>query len=371
MQKINHLVYCCTLIVAFLFVSTDAQAQLLDLPRGSQQAMVSQTVGISKIYISYSRPSVNGREIWGKLVPYGMNNLGFGTASESPWRAGANENTIIKFTDDVTIEGQPLAAGKYGLHMVIREDGGATVIFSKNHTAWGSFFYDSADDALKVDVQTKTIPHVEQLTFNFVDVTANSATAVLNWEKKQIPFKIEVDVTGVVLADIRRKMEDQPGFARQTWEQAAQFSANNGGDLEEALGWINAAREGMFFSQKDFNNTNIKATILNRMGKSDEAVATLEDYLPKGTIFEVHQVGRTYIAMGMKDKAMNVFKMNADKHKDTWPVDYGLARGYSALGDYAKALEHLKIAYSRVPDAGNKAAIETNLKKLENGEDIN
>jgi len=370
MKQFNSMVYLGTLIVAFLFTSMNANAQL-DLPRGSQKASVSQTVGISKIYISYSRPSVNGREIWGKLVPYGMNNLGFGTAKESPWRAGANENTIIKFTDDVTIEGQALAAGKYGLHMVVKEDGSATVIFSKNNSAWGSFFYDPADDALKVDVQTKSIPHVEQLTYDFVDVTANSATAVLNWEKKQIPFKIEVGVTEIVLADIRKKLQNQPGFNRQTWENAAAFSMNNDGDLNEALGWIDGAIAGKFFSQQDFNNTNIKAGILNKLGRQAEALAAYESYLPKATILEVHQIGRQYISFGMKDKALAVFQMNAENNKDTWPVHYGLARGYSANGDYETALKHLKMALENAPNPVSKGRVQANIEKLEKGEDIN
>ncbi|MEZ4796135.1 MAG: DUF2911 domain-containing protein [Flavobacteriaceae bacterium] len=239
MKQLNPLVYV-VLFVTSLLTTNNTNAQL-NLPAGSQKASVSQTVGITNISINYSRPSVNGREIWGALVPYGMNNLGFGTAKESPWRAGANENTTIKFTTDVSVEGKPISAGEYGLHVVVKEDGGATIIFSKNHTAWGSFFYEPSEDALRVEVQTNTIPHVEQLTYNFIDVTANSVIVVLNWEKKQIPFKIEVDVTNMVLADIRRKLQDQPGFTRQTWEQAAAFSMNNGGDLEEALSWINNA----------------------------------------------------------------------------------------------------------------------------------
>ena len=370
MKHFNYVVYVATLVTAMLFTTIDTHAQL-DLPRGSQNASVSQTVGISKIYINYSRPSVRGREIWGKLVPYGMNNLGFGTATESPWRAGANENTIIKFTDDVTVEGKPLKAGKYGLHIVVKEDGGATVIFSKNYSAWGSFFYDPAEDALRVDVQTKTIPHVEQLTFGFEDVTANSATVVLNWEKKQIPFKIGVNVTDVVVADIKKKLQSQPGFNRQTWEQAANFALNNDGDLDEALVWINNAIAGQFYSQQDFNNTSIKAGILRKMGKQDEALATLDAYMPKATIFETHQYGRLLINFGMKEKALEVFKMNAKKHKDTWPVNYGLARGYSALGDYKTALKYLLVARDKAPDQPNKAAIEANIKKLENNQDIN
>jgi len=353
-----------------LAMSTKTYAQL-DTPRGSQMATVSQRVGITDITITYSRPSVNGREIWGSLVPYGMNNLGFGTAKESPWRAGADENTTISFTDDVTIEGQLLKAGTYGLHMIVNENDGATIIFSNNSTAWGSFFYEPSEDALRVDVKTNETPFTEQLTYDFINVGSNSATAVLNWEKKQIPFKIGVDVTNIVLADIREKLQNQPGFQRQTWEQAANFALNNGGDLDEAMGWIDNAIAGQFYSQKTFANLQTKSQILEKMGKTNEALAIMDEALPLATIFEVHQYGRTLIAQGKKEKALEVFKMNAEKHKNTWPVDVGLARGYSAVGDYNKALKHLKIALNRVPDAANKAAIESNLSKLEKGEDIN
>ena len=343
----------------------------IETPRNSQKASVSQRIGITDITINYSRPSVNGREVWGKLVPYGMNNLGFGTAKESPWRAGADENTTINFTDDVTVEGQPLKAGTYGLHMIIYEDNRATIIFSNNSTAWGSFFYEPSKDAIRVDVQTVEVPFTEQLTYNFINVEASSATVILNWEKKQIPFKISVDVPSIVLANFRKKMQNQEGFQRQTWEQAANYALNNSENLDEALQWIDNAIAGQFYSQQDFNNTNIKANILMKMEKTDEAMALYDSYLPNATIFEAHQLGRQFIQLGYKEKALEVFKMNAKNHPNTWPVDYGLARGYSANGDYKKALSHLKLAYSRVPDPGNKAVIETNMAKLERGEDIN
>ena len=369
MKQLNQLRYIA-IIIAMVFINLDATAQL-KTPSGSQNASVSQTVGITKIYINYSKPSVNGREIWGKLVPYGMNNLGFGTAKESPWRAGANENTFIKFTNDVTIEGQSLNAGKYGLHMIIKENGGATVIFSKNSTAWGSFFYEPSEDALRVDVQTTTIPHTEQLTFNFINVDATSATAVLSWGKKQIPFKIEVNVTDIVLADIRKKLQNQSGFNRQTWEQAANYASNNGGDLEEALGWINNTIAGQFYSQQTFANTQIKAGILNKMGKQQEGLDAMDTFLPQATILEVHQYGRTLIGFGLKDKALEVFKLNAKKNKDTWPVHYGLARGYSAKGEYKTAIKHLKMALNNAPNAASKGRVQANIDKLTKGEDIN
>ncbi len=358
------------LLLAMLLFSVKSVAQL-DLPRGSQMAKVSQRIGITDVTIVYSRPSVNDREVWGKLVPYGMNNLGFGTAKESPWRAGANENTIIKFTDDVTIEGQALKAGKYGLHMIVNEDDTATVIFSHNHGAWGSYFYDPAEDALRVDVSTKEIPHVEQLTFTFNEVDATSAMAALSWEKKQIPFNVGVDVTNVVLTDVRSKLQTQPGFTRQNWEAAANFALNNDGDLDEALAWADAAIAGQFFSQKTFNNLQIKSRILAKQGKQTEADALMDEAMGLGTVFQIHGYGRQLIGQGQKEKALAVFKQNAKMNKNTWPVDFGLARGYSAVGNYKTALKHLKIAEGRAPDALNKNAIEGFLVKLQNGEDIN
>ena len=358
---------CLFCVSMLLFISTPLEAQL-DTPRGSQKATVKQRVGITDIYISYSRPRVNNREIWGKLVPYGMNNLGFGTAKESPWRAGANENTIIKFTNDVTIEGKPLKAGKYGLHMVIHEDGNADIVFSNNHTAWGSYFYKPEEDALIVRVKTEAVPHREFLTYEFLDVGAAETTAALIWEKKQIPFKIGVDVTNTVLADIRGKMQGQAGFNRANWEQAANWSANNGGDLNEALQWINAAREGQFFSQKTFANAQIKAGILNKMGKQAEGLKLMDESLKDGTVFQVHGYGRQLIALGMKDKALEVFKWNATNHKNTWPVNYGLARAYDAKGDKKSALKYLSKALSLAPAKANKDRVQANIDRLKKGE---
>ncbi len=359
-----------TLMCLFLILSFSASAQL-NTPRGSQQASVIQTVGITKIQIDYSRPSVNGREIWGALVPYGLNNLGFGTSTAAPWRAGANENTTIHLSHDVTIGGKSLKAGVYGLHMIVNENNTATVIFSNNSTAWGSYFYEPEEDALRVDVSTKEGTHVEQLTFEFTDVKPNAATAVLKWEKKQIPFTIEVNVPKIVLADIRNKLQNQPGFTRQTWEQAANYSFNNGGDLDEALTWINNAIAGQFYSQKTFNNLQLKSQILLKQGKNEEASSIMDEAIGMANVLQVHQYGRTLIAQGHKEKAMKVFKMNAEKNKDTWPVHYGLARGYSAMGDYKLALTHLRKALNNVPDQPNKDAILANIEKLEKGQDIN
>ncbi len=367
---------CYSALSAMLFLvifstSTSSIAQLNFLPRGSQMAKVMQRIGNTDVTIVYSRPSVNDREIWGALVPYGMNNLGFGTAAESPWRAGANENTIFKTNHDLTIGGKTLPAGKYGLHMIVNEDNSATIVFSKNYNAWGSYFYKPEEDVLRVDVETKEIAHVEQLRYDFDAVDATSAVVSLNWEKKQIPFKIETDVTNNILTEVRKQLQTTPGFSRQSWEQAANFALNNDGDLEEALSWADAAIAGQFFSQKTFNNLSIKAQILAKQGKTTEAKTLMDDALPLGTVFQVHGFGRQLIAQGKNDEALEIFKWNAKNHKDTWPVHYGLARGYSALGDNKSAVKHLKIALENAPAQANKDRVAANITKAEKGEAIN
>ena len=145
----------------------------------------------------------------------------------------------------------------------------------------------------------------------------------------------------------------------------------SGTDLEDGLKWIEAAIAGQFFSEENFNNINIKAGILQRLGRNAEAVQTLEAYMPKASVLEMHQIGRRFIAMDMAEEALEVFKKNAQQHPDTWPTDYGLARGYSAMGDYKKALEHILIAKERAPDQPNRNAIAVNVEKLKKGQDIN
>ncbi|AXG71681.1 hypothetical protein KORDIASMS9_03938 [Kordia sp. SMS9] len=358
-----------SIFICLLFTTT-AFSQITT-PRGSQKATVSQTVGTSEITIEYSRPKVREREIWGKLVPYGMNNLGFGTATASPWRAGANENTVITLSHDATIGGKPIKAGTYGLHMIVNENNKATVILSSNSTSWGSYFYKPEEDVLRVDVTSTEIPHEELLTFDFIQVTADSATLALQWGKKEIPFTISFDVTNIVLTDIRNKMRDQPGFNRQTWEQAASFALSNGGDLEEALTWINNAIAGQFYSKQTFNNTQIKAAILMKQNKKAEALAAMDEVMPVATVLEIHRYGRQLIGQGMTDKALEIFEYNAKKHKGTWPVHYGLGRGYAAKGDFKKAIKHLEKALQNAPNPQSKANVQANIDKLKKGEDIN
>ena len=357
-KTIQSIFMCLMLTLGF---NTFAQ---LNTPRGSQQATVSQRIGITDVYIKYSRPSVNNREVWGKLVPYGMNNLGFGTAKESPWRAGANENTIIKFTDDVKIEGQPLKAGKYGFHVIVNQNDTATLIFSKDYKSWGSYFYVPENDALRVDVATNTIPHTELLTYNFIGVDATSAVAALQWEKKEIPFKIEVDVPNIVMANFREEFMGQAGFQRQNWEQAANYALNNGGDLNEALGWIDGAIAGNFYSQKTFNNLAIKGQILNKLGKTEEYAALMDEASALANKNQLNALGYQMLAAKDYDRALKFFKLNVANNPNDANSHDSLGECYKTMGDKKNAIKHLKKSLALNPPANVKANSEKLLGEL-------
>ena len=142
MQKNNIRLFFSIFLLITVFLFTELKAQTnLPFLRVSPKAQVSQNIEFASIEISYSRPGVKGREIWGTLVPYGLAPNAFGNGKPMPWRAGANENTVLTLSHDALINGNKLPAGSYGLHMLVHEDEW-TIIFNKDYKAWGSFFYD-------------------------------------------------------------------------------------------------------------------------------------------------------------------------------------------------------------------------------------
>lgn len=174
------------LLVAILLPSTlFSQAKKV---RKSPRAVTVQRVDTTDITITYHRPAVKGRSIWNsKIVPSGLGEDG--KENKMPWRAGANENTTIHFSNDVKIDGKPLKAGLYGVHLLVF-DKKATIIFSSKTDAWGSYGYNKKDDALRIDVKTVEAPHQEWLTFGFTPVNTKETTAFLHWEKRKFPFQI-------------------------------------------------------------------------------------------------------------------------------------------------------------------------------------
>lgn len=367
----KHIIILCLLVSAVSI--SYSQIPLTVLPSGgNKKAVTAEQIGLTKVVINYDRPGVKGREgkIWGQLVPVGYVDQGFGSSKAAPWRAGANENTTFDFSTDVKIEGQSLPAGKYGF-FIAYDPNECTLIFSKNSTSWGSFYYNDKEDALRVKVKPVALDKsVEWLKYEFMNETENSATIALLWEKLMIPFKVEVDYVKEQLASFRRELRTDKGFIWQSWQQAAQWCLDRNTNLDEALLWADSASSTTFGGDKSFQAASTKAQILEKLGKKDEAASVMKKALPNASVFEIHGYGRSLIAQKKPKEALEVFKMNYDKNPNQMTTLVGLTRGYSANGDYKTALEYANKAMA-VTDAQNKTNIQTMIDKLKAGKDVN
>ncbi|MVM31072.1 DUF2911 domain-containing protein [Spirosoma sp. HMF4905] len=340
---------------------------------GNKKASVSEDIGITAVTIQYNRPALKGREgkIWGQLVHYGFKDLNFGTSKEAPWRAGANENTTISFSTDVTIEGKPLAAGTYGLMMGVQEND-VTVVFSKNASSWGSYFYDPKEDALRVTVKPiKDQPTVERLRYEFMNETDSSAVVALLWEKWVIPFTVKVNLVQTQLVSLRNELRGEKGFRADAYQQAAAYTADHKTDLEEGLRWADYSINGQFVGEKTFGTLSTKARILTLMNRSAEADALMKEAIPLASLQESYQYGRQLIGQKKSKEALMHFQEVAKKYPNVFISDMGLMRAYSAVGDYKSATDWGKKALALAPDAANKANVERLLGVLSQGKDVN
>jgi hypothetical protein len=369
------------LAFAALLAAGPTFAQGLTLPPSgdNQRAKVIQHIGPVKVSVDYSSPRVHfhGQErrgkIWGQLVPYGLSDLGFNDCKACPWRAGANMNTVFKTTNDVLIEGKPLPAGSYGLHMIPGQTEW-TVIFSKDSSSWGSFFYDPKQDALRVTVKPEKAPYREWLTYDFTVREPEKAVVALEWEELAVPITITVpDAKELYVKELRNELRTNLGFFSSNWRMAADYCLANKVDLPEALAWARKAATDPNVGESNFQNltTLWRAELAN--GLDADAAKTLDKALasPTATPIQIHLLGRQLLGEGKKAEAMKIFELNAKRFPNQWPVNVGLMRGYAALGDYKKALEYAKLALLQAPDPLNKKNIENMMKLLGEGKDIN
>lgn len=351
-MKRNILLLSC--VVLFSVASTMAQSALLDIPRDSQHATVLQKVGITDIKVNYHRPLVKGRQIWGKVVPY-----------DAVWRAGANENTTISFSDPVNVEGKPLEAGTYGLHMIPGQSDWI-VIFSKNSTSWGAFTYKQDEDALRVTVKPQPAEFHEALAYDFDDVKDDSAVLTLRWEKLAVPVKIGVNTKELVQANLHKQLR---GFAQYTWDgwdDAANYLLANKLNMDDALTYCDRSIQ----VEERFDNLYTKSKVLTAIGRKDEADKTLTAALAKANALQMHSYARQLQIDGQNEKAFAIYRENAKKNPDAWIVHMGLGRMYSAQGDYANAAKEMRVALTGAPEP-NKAFLQNFVKRLDAKDDIN
>ena len=369
------------LLAAAVALAPVTWAQSITLPPSgnNQKASVTQHIGLVKVTIEYNSPRVTSPtgedrrgKIWGGLVPYGIHDLGFNDR-RGPWRAGANENTVFAVSHPVKVQGQPLPAGRYGLHVIAGEREW-TLIFSKNSTSWGSFTYDESEDALRVKAVPEKAPFREWLTYEFVERKPDRATVALEWEELRLPFTVAVeDPAALYVESLRNELRNNQGFSWQNWDAAAQYLLQQNRNLEEALRWADNAIALPFVGQANFTTLSTKAQILEKMDRRAEARELMAKALdlPGAQPIEIHQYGRRLLAQGQKAEALAVFQKNQRRFGDQWPVHVGLARGHSAMGDYKNALRHAEIALTQAPDPLNKKSLQDAVVRLKEGKDMN
>jgi hypothetical protein len=365
-----------TILLLALIASINSYAQRVlttPAPGGNKKTSVTERIGITDVTIHYNRPGVKGREgkIWGQLVHNGFIDQQFGPSKSAPWRAGANENTTIQFSTDVKVNGMDLPKGKYGFFIAYGAEE-STLIFSKYAGSWGSYYYNEKEDALRLKIKPVALDKsVEWLKYEFSDETENSSTVSLMWEKLSFPFKVEVDLNKTQVESFRNELRTEIGFDWLPWQQAAQWCADHNTNLEEALLWCDTATNPNVLGNVNFRSLSTKAQIQNKLGKNKEAMETMKQAMPLANMNQIHGYGRQLLQQKAFKEALEIFKFNYEKYPNTYTTNMGMARGYSGVGDYKKALEYAEKAFPQAPDNTNKQSVEKIIGLLKEGKNIN
>ncbi|HZR04553.1 MAG TPA: DUF2911 domain-containing protein [Candidatus Udaeobacter sp.] len=347
--------FAICLVILGLCGTVSAQNDL-NLPDVSQAAEVKQRIALTDITVKYHRPLVKGRKIWGGLVPYGK-----------VWRAGANENTTIEFSDPVSVEGKPLPKGVYGLHMIPNPDSW-TVIFSKTNTAWGSYSYKQDEDALRVNVKPRPLAESkEALEFEFEDLKPDSTAVTLKWEKLAVPFTVSIKDSEQTLDNIRAQLKGRGQFTWQALDEGAQFCLTRKINLDEALRWADASIQ----NEERFDNLSTKADILKALNRPDEAKATWTHAVEVATAPQLYSYGRRLQNQKQNAEAMETFKEVDKRFPQGVYGDLARARIKSAAGDFAGAASDARKAQAAAPTDAQKQSIQALITQLEAKQDIN
>lgn len=307
------------LILMLCSMSEVALAQLpvsLTLPQASPKETRSITIGYTKIAFEYNSVGIKGRDIWGGLVPY-----------DQVWRTGANKNTLFTVTDDVLINGQELKAGTYGMHTIPGEEEWV-IIFSNFSEAWGSYFYDESEDALRVTVTPEEMDSkYEWMKFSFSDYTATSVDISLKWAHLKVPFKVEIPME-TTFAHIENQFRTLPAFGWQGWVQGAAYTLQNDYRTDKGLEWAQQAV------------------------RRDRSVQT------------VGLLAKLEVVEGMKEKGYATASGMVKEWGDNWQSHYSAAEVYEEGGDLKKAKEAYEKAKDLATDDRTKQAMQRRIDSL-------
>jgi hypothetical protein len=349
-------------VLGLMLVAGLLHGQGVTVPRTpSPAATVSQTIGISTVTINYSRPSVRGREVFGSaLVPYGWNVQAFGLANSAPWRAGANENTVIEFSHPAKVEGKDVPAGKYGLFLVINKDNTGEVILSKDYRSWGSFFYIERNDQMRAPIKIRDNAMTEMLTYDFINLDKTSGELVLNWEKKQFPVKIEFAVDEIVMANAAEQLKSTVGFSWTGFNSAANYALQNKINLEQGLKWSEQA----VTANPSFQTLQVKAGLLTALNRGTEADKIMKEAVAVAKENDLNLYGYQLLGTNDFDKAIEILALATTRYPNSANAWDSLGEAYALKGDSKNAIRNFKKSLTLNPPAGTKANSEKYLKQF-------
>jgi len=369
------------LALAFALVATPLAAQYnLSGPPdgGNQRASVMQGIGPVEVEITYSSPDVHAPDgsdrrgrIWGELVPWGWADLGFGTCgAHCPWRGGANENTVFRVSHDVEVEGRPLPAGRYGLHFLPGPERW-TVIFSRDADAWGSFFYEEAHDALRVEVTPVPHSYREYLTYEFPERGDDGATLELQWEELAVPIRVVVPgLDEIYYRQMAAELSNSRGFDWHAWVQGTRFLLRRGIHPDVAEKWAELGVGEPYVGEENFTTLTTLSEAQRANGREAAAKITLERALDHRLTspVEVYQYVRPLLGEGRAAEALAALERVSGRLGGAWPLEVGLGRAHAGLGHGDEALAHLRRALEQAPDAPNRANLERLIARVEAGD---
>lgn len=346
-------------MLSFQGAESQVQALTREPYGGNKKAAVSEQIGIVSIQVSYNRPGVKGREgkIWGSSIAhYGFKDQGHGTSYAAPWRAGANENTTIAFSHPVTIEGQPLNAGKYGFFIALGESE-STLIFNRVNNSWGSFYYDSTQDALRVTVKNSQLSSLqERLAFMFSDQTDTSAVLALAWEYRRFPFRIEAKTKELQLASFRSELRTTRSF--YDFLTAAFYCLEKNYELEQALAWVDRAAYFRVMGVKNWLTLSTRARILYRLGRKQEASSAIDEAIPFGNAYDISNYADFMQTAGEEAEALRLYHINYEKHSDDPRAILGMGIVEKVNGNRKKAQAYFNKVLSATTDESLKKRAE-------------
>jgi tetratricopeptide (TPR) repeat protein len=351
MKKSNRLIFLLLMVPLFSQVNAQKYFNIhrpIVLPDKSPEALVKQTIGYTDISIQYHSPGARGRQIWGGIVPFGQ-----------VWRAGANENTVFSITHDAEIEGQILPAGTYGLHLLPEKEEW-TFIFSKNHTSWGSYFYDQKEDVLRITVPVETAPEFrEWMSFDFHQRDRGEASVQLSWGAQRAGFSIQLDIDQIALENIRLQLRSDAYWEWFSWCQAAAYCAEYEINTDEALEWIDRS----IAMQENFSNWDVKSDLLRQKGDPKGAQEAIQRAIEVGTPVYIERYARRFLGKKEYDKAVELFDKALEKDPTYWRALMNKGVALEGMNKKLDALKAYKLALGSAPK-NIKQSIEEKIKKL-------